>query len=120
MTTIAMAKGTSRLIEIPVRDENGNPFDMTGGRAVFWVGKSVCSKGSDVVIVKDSPSITEDVDGLWTVTVPILPADTEDLPSRASYFYECRVWDQANNEYVIVAALFEIDPSLTVPAATPP
>lgn len=114
-----MARGTSRLIDIPVRDEAGNPFDMTAGRAVFWVGKAVDSVGSDVVITKDSPAITEDGNGLWTVQVPILPADTEELPARASYYFECRVWDQANNEYVVAGGQFELDPSLTLPAATP-
>lgn len=116
---VAMAKGTSRLVDIPVRDENGNNFDMTGGRAVFWVGTSQCASEGTIVIQKDNPSISQDVDGLWTVTVSILPADTEALASRASYFCECRVWDQTDNEYVIAAGRFEIDPSITVTAPTP-
>ena len=114
-----MAKGTSRLINIEVLDENGNAFDMTGGRAVFWVGKSVCSTGADIVIMKDAPAIAQNGSGVWVVSVSMLPGDTENLPSRASYFCECRVWDQADNEYVILAGGFEIDPSLTLPAATP-
>lgn len=117
---VAMAKGTSRLVNIEVRDENGNPFDMTNGRAVFWVGKSPRSTGDDVIIMKDAPSITVDGSGVWTVGVTINPVDTESCPSRASYYCECRVWDQFDNEYVIIGGGFEIDPSLTLPAAKPP
>lgn len=113
-----MAKGTSRLIEIPVRDEAGNPFDMTGGRAVFWVGESICRTEGVVVIEKNSPTVSETA-GLWSVIVPILPVDTETLPSRSSYYYECRVWDLSDNEYVVAADRFEITPSITVDAPTP-
>lgn len=118
-----MAKGTSRLIKIPVHDGDGNNFDLTNGKAVFWVGKSVCSTGTDVIIEKSSAAsggITITQDGtLFTVEIVLDPADTEDEPSRASYFCECRVWDQSNNEYVVAAGAFEIDPSLTLPAPEP-
>lgn len=115
-----MAKGTSRQIDIPVTDEDGNNFDMIDGKAVFWVGTSVCASGEDVKIMKDAPTITKnDITGLWTISVTILPADTENLRARASYYCECRVWDQFENEYVILAGLFEIDPSLTVTAVEP-
>lgn len=117
---VEMRRGTSRQINIAVRDEAGNPFDMTGGRAIFWVGTSYCSSKGEIVIQKDSPTITEDTDGLWTVGVSIEPDDTNDLPPRASYYCECRVWDQFDQEYVIAAGLFEIDPSITYTAPTPP
>ena len=117
---VAMRRGTSRLINIPVRDEDGNPFDMTGGRAIFWVGTSFCASSGEIVIQKDSPVIAQDADGLWTITVSIEPDDTNDLPPRASYYCECRVWDAQNEEYVVAAGQFEIDPSITYTALTPP
>lgn len=119
---VAMAKGTSRLIRISVTDEDGNPFNMTNGKAVFWVGKSACSTGSDIVLQKSSADgilITEGTDGVWVVEITIEPGDTDALPSRASYFCECRVWDQFTQEYVIAAGGFEIDKSLTVSAPAP-
>lgn len=120
---VAMAKGTSRLIKISVTDEDGNPFDMTGGNAVFWVGKCADSSGADIVIQKETGgggiTLNGSVGSVWTVEVVIAPVDTDDLPPRASYYCECRVWDQFDQEYVIAAGAFELDPSLTVSAAEP-
>ena len=120
---VALVKGTSRLVKIVIRDENGNNFDMTDGRAVFWVGKSVDATGDDIIIEKSSGSgitMEADTDGLWTASIVIVPEDSENEPSRASYYCECRVWDQSNNEYVIAAGAFEIDSSLTLSAQEPP
>jgi hypothetical protein len=110
--------GTSRLIEIPVRDENGDLIDLSGGRAVFWVGKAPTSTGSDVLIQKNGV-VAEDPDtpGLWVVSVTLGPSDTENMPPRCSYYFECRVWDSSNNEYVAVSGQFDLDPSMTLPAA---
>lgn len=120
---VVMAQGTSRLIKIAVRDENGNAFDLTGGQAVFWVGKSVSAAGEDVIITKKTGgggiTLVEDAENLWTVNITILPEDTEDEPSRCSYYCECRVWDQSGNEYVVASGAFELDPSLTVSAVEP-
>lgn len=122
---VALAKNTARLIKIPVRDQDGNAFDLTNGQAVFWVGKCPDSTDADVIIKKTTPAsgatiALDGATGLWTVSVTIDPADTANEPSRASYYAECRVWDQFDNPYVVVAGAFEIDPSLTAPAAEPP
>lgn len=120
MTVVSIPRGTSREIDIPVRDEDGNPFDLANGKAVFWVGTSSC-KTEGQIIIELAPSITvsgSGADALYTVNVVLGVTDT-DQPVRYSYYYECRVWDESDNEYVIAADRFEITPSITVDAAKP-
>lgn len=121
MTTIIMARGTSREIIVPVTDENGVPLDLTNGTARFWVGKSVNSTGADVWLRKDTAdnTITITSDGatppLFSLNIAVNPSDTETVEPRDSYYYEASVADQAGNEYVVAGDAFELKPSLSAP-----
>lgn len=120
MTDIVVAAGTSREIDVPVVDGDGAPFFMGGGKSVFWVGKDPTSTGDDVIIILDANAIDVDGVGLWTVKFLLDPEDTQDKPRWASYYWECRVWDVDDNEYVIANGRFEIAESLTADAPEPP
>lgn len=114
---VSMARGTSRQIVIPVTDDAGNPFDLTGGTAEWWVGQSISSTGDGVVIKKSTDpggGITISQSGsLFSLNIVLDPPDTEQLPPRMSYYHEAKVVDAQGGVYVVASGTFELDPALT-------
>ena len=68
-------------------------IDLTGTQVVrWWVGKNSKSVGMDVLIKKSSHpnegvSLSQDMEGVWTVRIDLLPDDSEDLVG--SFYHEC-------------------------------
>lgn len=91
--TIEIWRGDSHTITIPVRDGDGNAVNLTGATARWWVGKSVNSTGTNVLIQKATGgsgiTITSDA-GLYTLNITVNPSDTEDL-RPGDWYHEAEV-----------------------------
>jgi hypothetical protein len=116
--TVTSWMGDTHIIAIPVKDGDNNNVDLTGASADWWMGKNANAKGADVYIKKSSAVPTEiqltNNLGLWTVTIKILPADTETL-KPGKWYHECRVTDSAGNMARVSLGSFVLNPSIILP-----
>src|SRR5260370_21523307 len=75
----------------PLLVELDPSVDLTGTSVVrWWVGVNSKSVGADVKIKKSSHptegvSLSQDMEGVWSVRIDLLPDDTEDLGGSTLY-----------------------------------
>lgn len=103
--------GDSAIITIfPVLDGAGQPVDLTGATARWWMGKSATATGTDVWVKKSSEDTLVNEAGatipqmalslmetdLWGISIVLIPSDTETTstafhPQPGSWYHECEV-----------------------------
>jgi len=112
--TITMTRGDDLTVTIPVLDETGANLDLSGGSARWWVGKTVNSTGANVLISKStaaaSMTITEDA-GLYTLNIPFVPADTEELKA-GDWYHEAEVITSGGSVYTVTTGTFALGADL--------
>lgn len=89
---LEMTRGTSKTIMLTITDEDGEAFDITGGRLVLSVKQEV-SDGVHALIVKTTDDLEEAVIAdprAGEVEIYIKPGDTQNLIPDAEYFFD--VW----------------------------
>lgn len=88
-------KGDTLRITVPVRDGAGNNVDLSGAGVTWWMGKNVAATGADVYIKKTlehGATLTTDISGLYTATIAVDPADTENL-NAGTFYHELAIID---------------------------
>lgn len=116
--TITMTRGDDLTVTIPVLDEDGANLDLSGGTARWWVGKTVSSTGTNILIQKstdalDGITITS-ASGLYTLTITIDPEDTEGLKA-GNWYHEAEVITSAGKIYTVTTGTFALGADLVSP-----
>jgi len=112
--TITITRGDDLTVLIPVLDEDGANLDLSGGTARWWVGKTVNSTGANVLIDKSTADVTMTItsaSGLYTLTIPIEPADTEALEA-GNWYHEAEVITSGGLVYTVTTGTFALGADL--------
>lgn len=106
--TVTLWAGDSLTLLFTVTDAEGQPVDLTGGSARWWLGKNSKAIGANVYVKKTGAISTN------TVEVSLLPADTETLKPGTLY-HECEVIDAGGNVATIAIGSFVLQPAIITP-----
>lgn len=106
-------RGDSLKINIPIRNKDGSPVNMSGGSARWWMGKSASSVGDKVFIKKGVGSglTLTLIDDVWTAQIVIDPADTQGLKPGDNY-HELEVVDGAGAVSTVTVGTFSINQTM--------
>lgn len=106
-------RGDSLKINIPIRNKDGSPVNMSGGSARWWLGTSASAVGDKVLIKKTAGSGLTLVleDDVWVAKVAIEPADTQGLKPR-DYYHELEVVDGTGAVSTVTVGTFTINQTM--------
>lgn len=112
--TITHWAGDTATIRIPVVDGEGQPVDLTGASARWWVAKSVnATAAADIYVKKASGaglSIEISTAGS-AVVITLAPGDTEGK-AAGTFYHECEVVDANGNISTVTIGKFILKPTL--------
>lgn len=109
-------KGDTGQITIgPVTDSAGAFPDLTSATAKWYMAASASSTGSNIFIQKSTADggivITGDTNVGFTLTIELLPADTESL-APGDFYHECEVTDAAGEISTVTVGAFTLKQTL--------
>lgn len=112
--TITHWAGDTATIRIPVVDGEGQPVDLTGATARWWVGKNVSATAdADIYVKKASGAgLSIEISTAGSVVVITLePGDTEGK-AAGTFYHECEVVDASGNISTVTIGKFILKPTL--------
>ena len=109
-------KGDSGQITIgPVTDSDGAYPDLTDATAKWYMAASASSTGLNIFVTKTTADggivITGDTNVGFTLTIELLPEDTEDVTPGA-FYHECEVTDAAGEISTVTIGAFTLKQTL--------
>lgn len=114
--SLRMIRGTSKTFTLAVKDEEGNPVNLTGARVIFSVKKTICE--DYCLLQKDSAhgvsevDITEPKAGL--AEIYLTPGDTQTW-GTGEYVFDVWVVLVSGKRYAVVPpSILEIEAGVTV------
>lgn len=116
---IAVKAGDDASLIFTVKYPDGTAPNLSGGRARWWMGPAVSSRGAAVLLRKDTISLGGVAlalgGGFWTVTLTLTPADTKALAAK-TYWHEVEVEDAGGKVSTVYSSPFQITPTLIASA----
>lgn len=107
-------RGDSRVLEVPVTNADGTPFDLTGCTVYFTLNLSETptDDGTDTtaVIKKGITSIPDPE--LGVVDIPLTNADTQPL-TEDTYWYDIQLKDNSGNITSLARNTFTVIDDIT-------
>jgi hypothetical protein len=106
--------GDTRLIRIVVKDEAGDPVDLTSATVRWWLAKFVTSTGDNILVQKATEGHGIEIDhpnSFWRVLITLDAADTEGLPP-GKWYHECEVVLASGAISTVAIGKFEIKSTL--------
>jgi hypothetical protein len=112
--TVTHWAGDTATIRIPVVDGDGQPVDLAGAVARWWMGKNVNATAAEDIYVKKSSGsglVIEISTAGSVVVITLDPGDTEGK-SAGTFYHECEVVDASGNVSTVTIGKFILKPTL--------
>jgi hypothetical protein len=111
--TAMLPAGDSGTIVIPIA--NPEDRDLNGASAFYALAERANASEKFRKSTESGTAILEEVDGVWTITVSITPADTKNL-KPTTYYHEAAIVDAEGAVSTVMRGNFVLTPTLVARA----
>jgi len=92
---VVLWSGDDLIMRFTVKDKSGNPVDLAGASAKWFLAKTPNSRLDANILIKKDSSDDQQIwfdhpDTFWRINVRLTPADTENIAPNANYYHECQ------------------------------